>query len=523
MTKIDAADLRCALGTCMRDTILQTLYKSAPEGAKPVLKTLFYAAVFPEKIDREGLWSVLEGMKDDLSNEDLEYLIENWEGRELQEYFAGILQARKSSKQKLCIRRAEAHVESAVDLNAEAVKRRIEMEAEEAAASAQAENLAWRRARREEFMRKSLVTLVVGCVLAGGGIWFLSWKKERDIRREARRVEFEKIRAEEEARDKIEWIKEKEKREAAAAERKREIEARQEKEKELREAQERKYAERRKEEELRKSWRKKFDDVRSSFKGASLSSWRTLPSSNRPGAVDAVFTCVMCEKDGENCFYEINSKSSGEINVVRLNRDSAPEEVDFNEWNETLRNSGGIVGNESKTYLFLSKMDDERLTEEDIQPAEIRLGKLYDVIRTFNMDVSGFSFTLEVNLKGKKAPLTFKPVEFYETVYLYEVRNRIMAAVKASVKKPKPRTRRLTVKMYNGQIVKKQMNGIILVPHNPINPDSRYYELRDEALRQQNENNRIPPEEIERYNREVAKEAEKAFETCTMTVSVKCR
>ena len=52
---IDPADLRAALGTCMKSTELQALFKGAPEGAKPVLKVLFCAAVFPEKVNEECL------------------------------------------------------------------------------------------------------------------------------------------------------------------------------------------------------------------------------------------------------------------------------------------------------------------------------------------------------------------------------------------------------------------------------------------------------------------------------------
>ena len=103
--QFDPEDLKSALGMCMRDASLQRLYKGAPEGAKKALKILFCAAVHPEKVGSEGNWGYLKSVEGDLAKEDLEYLIMNWEGQELQDYFRGLLDGVNRHKPKLGIRR----------------------------------------------------------------------------------------------------------------------------------------------------------------------------------------------------------------------------------------------------------------------------------------------------------------------------------------------------------------------------------------------------------------------------------
>lgn len=516
---IDPADLRTALGTCMKSTELQALFKGAPEGAKPVLKVLFCAAVFPEKVNEECLWANLKDMEADLGEEDLTYLIENWEGEEFKKYFSDILSSRNAPKAKIGVIRKKTSED--VDLNAEAMKRRMEMEEAEAKMINEAQEAARRKAARDLLMRRSIVAFVSVCLIAAGAIVFRNVQHKREIRKEAERAAVEKIRAEEEARREQEREKARAEQEAAAALRKQKAQEREAKDKAAREARERERAARAEADKLVRGYREKFQAVRGAFRNAVLVPWKQLAPSSRPGAIDGVFICAMPEENGQFGLYEVESKSSGEIKAFRLGDDAAPAELDFAAWQDKLKEVGGIVGNGSKMYLFVPKSEDETQLSRSVCPSQIRLGKIADLVKMLNMDVSGFSFAASVHMKGRKKAIVMEPVVFDKTLNYYDIKEKVSAAIRSSIKKPTPKKIRRTVKMYDGQVIKKQMNGIILVPKNPIHFDSRYSELREEAERQECIDGKVPEEETARYEAEVAEKTLEAMTSATVSVAVK--
>ena len=136
------------------------------------------------------------------------------------------------------------------------------------------------------------------------------------------------------------------------------------------------------------------------------------------------------------------------------------------------------------------------------------------------MDVNNLVFKTKVQLKSMKRTLEFEPVDFSGSIPRWKIVSRIGEVVRSAVKKPKPRSIRRTVMMYDGSVVKKQMNGVILVPKNPIVTDGNYYNLREEALRQESECGKIPQEAIERYEREVEQKIALAEKEATLVVSV---
>ena len=518
----DPEDLKSALGMCMREASLQRLYKGAPEGAKRALKILFCAAVHPEKVGSEGIWGYLKSVEGDLAKEDLEYLIENWEGQELQDYFRRLLDGINGHKPKLGIRRNRTGVEAEVDLNAEAMKRRMAMEEEEALAQAEAASLSLRKARRDAIIRNAVVIVIFSVLAVGGGIWFMSWKKERAARLEAHRIQIEEMRAEEQRKTEAENEQKRLAREAAEAERNKMLQEREARSKAEREARKLRTQEREKEEENRRLWREKFRMADAALRSAKILLWKSLPKAERPGTVDGIFTCVLPDGNGKRRYYEVQSASDGKIKVFHITGDSAPEELEFKDWMVSLQKHGGIVSNGKAVYLFMQKVDDEAimLPNGTVFPAELRLGELHGLVRSLNMDVNSLVFKTKVQLKSMKKTLEFEPVDFSGSIPRWKIVSRIGEDVRSAVKKPKPRSIRRTVMMYDGRVVKKQMNGVILVPKNPIVTDGNYYNLREEALRQESECGKIPQEAIERYEREVEQKIALAEKEATLVVSV---
>jgi hypothetical protein len=526
---IDPADLRAALGTCMKSAELQALFKGAPEGAKPVLKVLFCAAVFPEKVSEECLWANLKAMEADLDDADLTYLIENWEGEEFRKYFSDIRSSRNAPKAKIgVIRKNDDAVQ--VDLNAEAMKRRMEMEEAEEKMFNDAQAAVRRKAARDLLVRRAIVFSLAGCLAAAGCALFWNMQRKRAIREkaemaklEAERAGWESERAKEKALREQEREKLRKEREAAAEKRRLAAQERDARNKAAREARERELAECREAEEVKKGYREKYQSVKSCFKGAVLVPWKQLAPSARPGTVDGVFSCVVPEENWRYEIYEVTSKSSGEIKVSRLRYEAAPEEVDFAAWQDKLKKNGGVVGDGRKMYLFAPQSDGPTglPTTSVVCPSKIRLGIVCDLVTTFSMDMSGFGFAADIRAKGCKKSVSFDPVGFEKTLGRYDIERRIAAAAEASVRKPKPRKIRRTVKMYDGKIIKKHMNGVILVPVNPVHFDSRYAELRAEAERQEYMDGKVSDEDMERYNAEVSKKVQEAFASAVIEVSIK--
>lgn len=535
--RIDPADLRTALGTCMRDKELQRLFKCAPEGAKKVLKLSFYSTVFPEKIDGHKFRVNLRAIEPELSSEDLEYLIRFETDAQLKAHFNELLAARTSDAPAASAEpfgRPESKVHLirptdslSVDLNAEALKRKMaEDEAEKAAESAKAMQ-ARRKASRDSLLKTIVSSVVLLAVLGAGLGWFLHWNGERKEQARQAKLKAEEARL---ALERQQVEAEKAREEQAAAERKKreeQVMARNAK----READDKR---RQAERELRlkeeaaaeahdKALRDEFDRVESLFQRTKLLPWSALPKAKRPGAADGAFFCAIPVDRGECEFFRVDSKAGGEIKPARLSRTKDPVAVDFKEWNEMLNAAGGIVHDGDCSYLFASKTPagGMPLPTEDFKPSQLRLGGLEMLMRSCRLVTDSLATEVVVSsgeIKGASAKFI---VKFGDYLDLRTIREELFKGIEAATPRASVKPKRRTVMMYDGNILKKQMNGVMLVPRNPLRVDTNYINYRNEAERQEREAEQAGADAEAKRRAEVDRRLKRALESAKMNILIK--
>lgn len=524
--RIDPSDLRDALGVSMRDPGLQRVFKGAPEGAKRVLKIRFCSAVFPERVDRQKMIANVKALDGELEREDLEYLLTCEVDEELIAHFNGLLSSGKAERKEEG--RSSLHViksglVGAVDLNAEAIKRQISETEVKRTKEARCKAAAVRRGKKKAVTVNVTCVAVVVVALAGAWFWYSSLAARR-AQEEKARIEAKQAQEAEMQRQEAERRQETERQERERAARKEQEKARRIKAEAERKARREAEASKRqaklqaeeKRQEKESLALKRFESVRKLFRNAKPLAWRTLEKTRRPGAVDGIFHCALPKANGGCDLFAVESSSDGSIKVMSVGEKESSE-MPYAEWNNKLQAYGGLIHDGVKVYLFLPKAQDAcQLPPNDFDPSQIRLGELVGLVRDFWMDMIGFSFECRVTCKGLKNAISISKTSFGHYVSCYDVTSKIKEAVAATVKKPKSNKRR-TVMFYDGGIVKKQLNGVILVPRNPIRFDSKYADLRAEAERQEFEENRALDD---RYAAEVEKKVNAALESARLTVTV---
>lgn len=538
--RIDPADLRTALGTCMRDKELQRLFKCAPEGAKKVLKLSFYATVFPEKIDGHKFRVNLRAIEPELSSEDLEYLIRFEPDAQLKVHFKELLASRTSGTPAASAEpfgRPESKVRLirstdglSVDLNAEAMKRRLaEDEVERATECARATQS--RRKTNRDRLLKALVTMLVALVVFGGGlVWFLRWDAEQKEQAQHAKLLAEEARLKFE-RQKAEAEKVRQERDAQAKKMRAERDAQAKKASAERETKRR---QRQVELELQRkeesaaiahsaAVRDEFDRVEALFRGAKPVAWNTLPKEKRPGAVDGTFFCAISPARGVFEFFKVESQAGDAIKVVGLSRTEDPKEIDFQEWNEKLNAAGGIVYDGIGAYLFAPKAKPEGFTlpSGDFRPAQLRLGELASMMRSFGMETESLATEVLVSANGIKGATAKFTVGFSDYLDWRTVREGLRKGIEAVTPRASVKQKRRTAMLYDGNILKKQMNGVVLVPRNPLRVDTNYINYRDEAERQEREAEQSVADAEAKRQAEVNRRLERALESAKMSISVK--
>ena len=531
--RIDPSDLRDALGVSMRDPGLQRVFKGAPEGAKRVLKIRFCSAVFPERVDRRKMIANVKALDGELEREDLEYLLTCEVDEELIAHFNGLLSSGKAERKeggRSSLRVIKSELVGTVDLNAEAIKRQLSETEREKTKEARSKAAAVRRGKVKAVTMNVTCVVAVVVVLAGAWFWYSSLAARR-AREEKARIEAKQAQEAEMRRQEAERRKEAERQERERAARKEREEARRIKEEAERKARREAEAKRKEEQENRQKVerqeeaenreqeriaREKFESVGNLFRKAKPLPWRTLDKAHRPGAVEGTFHCAIPGANGGVDLFAVESSANGSMKVVSVSEKDAVE-TPFAGWNDRLQEYGGVIHNGSKVYLFQPKAKDAcQLPQNDFDPSKMRLGELVGLVRDFGMDMNAYTFECRVTCKGVKNAISVSKTAFGHYVSCYDVKAKVREAVAASVKKPKSNKRR-TVMFYDGGIVKKQLNGVILVPRNPIRFDSKYADWRAEAERQEFEENRALDD---RYAAEVEKKVNAALESARLTVTV---
>ena len=374
-------------------------------------------------------------------------------------------------------------------------------------------------------MKTALMILVVAACVAGGEWWRRSKRaqeenlaqqrhSEEEARAAKRKAEREAARARDEARR-----AEREKaREQERLRREQEKEAREK----AREAERKAAAEKA---AAVKAAREKFNDAMSMFDGAVVLPWRQLAKEKRPGAIDAVFMCLTPGENGRRPeLHEVVSKAAGECTVTLLSPTGDSQELSLADLEQKMNAGGGIVHDGGFAYVFCPKENaqPQPVPPSAANPSKLRMGDLYNLLRSGKMSTEQLAFETQLNVPGRKAPLLVKTVGFDELIRADVIDDALRQAAAASVgtvasKKPQ----RQTVKMYDGSVTRKQLNRPTLVPKNPRNRTQSWSRLASEAKRQESEEVQNEAENERLRNKAVENKLQQLRESATLSVYVK--
>lgn len=542
--KIDAAEMRTAVGTCIKDPNLQNLFKSAPDGAREVIKLSFYSTVFPEKMDAHRFNACLQAVEPDLTPEDLRYLIRFEDDPEMKSRFVKLLSEREgvetteagaescpqeaSPVRKLHVRRKEGG-RPAVDLNAEAVKRSLEQNELERLEDEARVSESRRRVRRLALLKTGVSVLVGLVVLAGGVLWLnVRSRRQREqaaIAREATERMRAKEMAEREEKERQRTVRQEQQKAELAARRAEEAAKQAKRVAEQAERDKEAEAHERAREKVRKAQddvARRFDGIHMAFTGARLLPWSSLPKAQRPGAVEGIFSCLVPDAQGDCGCYEVQSHTNGTMTVVQLTESRNAVDVNLDEWNRKLEAFGGLVHDGRCSYLFLPKQaaGESPCLHEDIQPARMRLGGLVPVIWKNKMNTEQILFDVRVRVPGVMSATTVGEVRFDGCVVFDQISQKIHEVAATKVKKQKPKKVRRTIVLYDGRITKRQINGVTLLPRNPTRVTDQYMTMLAEARRQEEECAAAEQEVVDRHNEQVDKKAADMLNAALISIVV---
>lgn len=398
-------------------------------------------------------------------------------------------------------RRPASADELSPDLNAQAIMRKLNGEVREspeaADRSAEITAEAIRKARRDANLRFFVIAAFVLACIVAGLVWHAKHRAaQRDAeaaaggRQEA--VGAEKAgredsgkaqTAEEEAKRRAAEREERMKREAAEREARR---AADEEASRKRAAEEEK---RRQELEGMKAERTRFRKVEESFRNAVLLPYRSLRREDRPGVADGVFHFAVPRARGAVEFYEVTSGRDGVRKAEMLSPDGGGEELEYARLGDKVKAFGGVIYNGHAAYAVCPVEGGKGIPIPEngyFSPAQMRMGEMHWLIQSMGMSPDRLTFELRVELPGWRKPVYEKSVAYGDGVPVYEIERALRDAAASGVRAPNAKAKRVTVKFYDGDIIKRQ-SGVTLVPRTPIRGSMQWRKLSDEAEKQERE------------------------------------
>ena len=486
---ISDEDLRTALAECRKDKELNAYYRNAPQGARLYIALVFYGKVFRDELDKDAYVKAFAEIGDELKERDLRYLLQYEDDESMREYLSDRLAALvgrsdipvQTGDSEGCprlgiIRSPEPKTTRA---NPE-IERRMAMQERNEKFRAQAEEREWRR---------KLVGMVVNgaiicAVLIVGWIVYSAW---HDRQVQARREHLEEIRAEE-VRSQERAEKEKLERDRRDAEERarRDRERTERLERERKEREERRRiaaedAERQKKideenrlQEEAEQRREEYRDALETLKDRELFREDSLPVQMRLGRAMRKFLCVVpAGQDGFNLF-EVANDGKGQPKAVLLSEEKGRESVDFKELEKRIGESGCIFYDDEKAYFRpgqLEKKDDYPIPEEgkDVSPWDDVFGQTLAVIKNLNLDCESFALDVFLRRKGED-DVKVARLDPFESVAVSQIKEmmhqvlleeKIVEALKKPLRIKKPK---ITVELYDGDIIQKNASGVTRVP-----------------------------------------------------------
>lgn len=488
------------------------MFTNAPQGAKLFLGLLFYKAHFRESADDAQIQQCRVDIEDSLDGESIDYLLDCDIEVNTKNYLK-VLRARKAQEAAEAAAASDQDpgrddAKSRIDYNFEAIKKRLaDREAEEADESRREAELN-AMLRRKKLVAAGLKVLAGLLLLGAGSYGYMKWREIR-VERAAEAAERQRLEAERQREEAAEIARQREKAEAEAAqrrkeqaenlerrrfelERKRAERARADAEREARDAARREENEKKMREASAK--RERYDSVRESYGNAAVDAWGSLGGDTRKNVFELPGFFLVPDEYSDGVFYEVRV-SSGETGIFRLSRSDADVPVDKDFMTAELLKKGALyMAADKKVYCITPHRDagsDFSVSGYDCSPADLVLGDVWRLMERYRM--SADSLVCEVSYvpekgKGKRGAVRIGSVELGKTLVCSEMAEQVADELlrRNPTLRKKARGKRPTVVFYDGEILKKGINGVTYVPRSPRgNFSSDYFRLRDEARRQE--------------------------------------
>ena len=253
--------------------------------------------------------------------------------------------------------------------------------------------------------------------------------------------------------------------------------------------------------------RREYEHLIAGFRGSSLFFWRHLDKSKRPGCVDGIFVvAIPAGKKNFHC-YEVVSAQTGITNIVRHSVNAAPTTIALPDFKNRLSANGGIVLANGASYMFRPKSVQMTFQAPqqggEFDPAGEYMGALRDVASMLGVNANDISYEVSFLFSDVMNPVVVGIARHGKCIPYETFKNSVRPIVedvhrKSMPSEPKMKKYKRTIVFHAGSLVSKGLGGITKVPREwPGNRSIAYSEwlrLRDEALRQEGEAQRISRE-----------------------------
>ena len=424
---------------------------------------------------------------------------------------------------------------SSVDLNAEAIKRRLREEEAERKAKEAKEAAALRQAKIAALKRNLVIGSIVGVILVGGGIGFQKWNASRKARQaEARIAQEQKLKADKAAyeaqrqqaaaeAEKLRLEREEKSRKLDEESRlRREAEEKARKEKQAEE--DRKWAEEKQRREAERAAKARYGEFCNAFSRMPLLPWSALPKDQRPGVADKTFRCVI-PNDERDLDYLVVTSTNGSISAVQLLRSGETKPWDEKQIGEAMSQRGSLVLTDGMVYFLPAKANLEGFPfdENGIQPTQKLMGEaLYGFVSRYSLKTDGLRFAVYLEGPGVKAD--DDPVEELEIgrwMETHQLRKSIEERIASRIKRKAPKLKRRHAVYYDGEKLECRME-ITRVPRNPRNlrllQDEKYRKWAAQADREEEAEREANRQADEDHQKAIEKAIEKFFSAAKLRV-----
>lgn len=478
-------DLRTAIAMCCKDKDRDAYYRNAPQGARLYIALVFYGEVFKNELDKDEYVKTFSKIGAELNERDLRYLLQHEDDEVMRKHFSTQLSSLvggfdKRPREEAGSNRARIGVVRSAGAGPMAgnpgVERRMAEQERREAIRAQVEEREWRR--------KVIGTIVNGVIICAvlivGWIVYSAWhdrqvqarrehleaiqaEKERE---EKERQERDRLEAEERARQARERADRLERERKERAERRRLAAEDEERQKKIDE-------ENRIREEAEKR-QKEYRDIVVSLSDRELLREVTLPEKMRPGRAERKFLCMLPVDQDEFALYEVETDAEGKTVAVALSGEKGREQVDLQELKKRIEKTGCVFCDNEKAYFRPRKAKRPNefqmpMDSQVFEPWNAMFGEMLPVIKKFNFRCNVFALDVFMLQKGEDAVKVTR-LEPFDAVALSQFKDIVRqdllerkgaAAMRRPIKVKKPV---ITVRLYDGDVVKKDARSITYVP-----------------------------------------------------------